>query len=118
MGSGLNVSGRRYGMRFTWVGDGGSHYQVTNATAWASRLYAADFLFAGYSSTLTAHAVKQAYAENKLIMCGGAATTSVYTQNNLSFGFFPPATSYAVNALQAVSARAAAAHTPTSHGAA
>ena len=69
---GLNVSGQRFGIRFSWVGDGGSAYQVTNSTAWASRLYDADFLFAGYASSITSNAVKQAFAEGKLIMCGGA----------------------------------------------
>ena len=105
---GLNVSGKRYGMRFTWVGDGGSSLQVSNATAHASRLTNADFLFAGYASGYTTHAVKQSYAEGKLIMCGGAAASSVYMQNNLSFGFFPPAGSYTYSSLLAVRHKAAA----------
>ena len=105
---GLNVSGQRYGMRFTWVGDGGNSKQVANATAHASRLTDADFIFAGYASGYTTHAVKQSYAEGKLIMCGGAATPSVYSQNNLSFGFFPPGGTYTKNAILAIADKAEA----------
>ena len=105
---GLRVGGKRYGMRFTWVGDGGSSAQVTNSTAHASRLVGADFLFAGYASGYTRNVVKQSFVEGKLLMAGCASSPSVYTQNNLSFGTLPKATVFAVNSLSAVLAAAQA----------
>ena len=56
---GLVIDGKRYGLRYVWVGDGSSSAQVTNATAHAVRAYDADFTFNSYGSPLTALAVSR-----------------------------------------------------------
>ena len=75
-----------------------------NATAVALRggSTRADFAWAGYSSGLTTYTTKQAFADGYLMMSGGAASTSVFTQNNYSFGLYPPAGVYTTTALAAI----------------
>jgi hypothetical protein len=51
---------------------------------------------------LTLYTAKQTYAEGKLMLSGGAATTTVFTQNNLSFGLYPPAGQYSQNGVYSV----------------
>ena len=82
-------------------------YQVANATAHATRGANADFAFGGYSSGLTTFAARQSAADNMLMMSGGAASTSVFTQNDLTFGLFPPASTYHDTPLGAMAAAAA-----------
>lgn len=80
-----------------------------NATAVALRggSSRADFAWAGYSSGLTTYTTKQAYADGYLMVSGAAASTSVFTQNNCSFGLFPPSTAYIKTAILAIGEAAA-----------
>jgi hypothetical protein len=103
---GLIVGGKRYGMRFVWVGDGSSKQQVTKATAQSIRGHDADFAFAGYSSGLSLYAAKQSYAENKVMLTWGAGTPLVHSQNNLTFGTAAPATIYTRSGILAIAAAA------------
>ena len=105
---GVRLGDARFGIRFHWVGDGSSQEQVTNATARALRTSGAHFAISGYSSGLTLYAAKQSYAEGLLMVSGGAASTAVFTQNNLTYGFYPPAGSYTTNSLLAIAAAAQA----------
>ena len=75
---------------------------MTNATAHALRTSGAHFAISGYSSGLTLYAAKQSYAEGILMVSGGAASTAVFTQNNLTYGFYPPAGSYTTNSMLAI----------------
>ena len=84
------------------VDDVSDNAQVAPATARATRGTVADFAFGGYSSGLTKHAARQSYADGFLMMSGGAASTSVFTQNDLTFGLFPPASTYHDRPLQAI----------------
>ena len=104
---GVDVGGKKYAVRFVWVDDRSSKTQVMNATAVALRSSNADFVWAGYSSGLTAYTAKQANADGFLMMSGGAASTSVFTQNDMSFGLFPPAIVYTESALEGIAKAAA-----------
>lgn len=99
---GVKIGDARYAMRFVWVDDASKSSQVGPATAHATRKTNADFAFGGYSSGLTAHAARQSFGDGYLMMSGGAASTSVFTQNNLTFGLFPPASTYHERPLEAV----------------
>ena len=103
---------KTYGIRFEWVDDASSKTQTTPALAYALRPTRADFAWAGYSSGLTYYAAKQAVAEKKLMMSGGAATTSVFTQPGHdkypAFGLLYPSTRYTVQALKTIVAAATA----------
>ena len=103
---GVFAAGRRYGVRFTWVGDGSSALQVTNATARAIRNSGASFAFSGYSSGLSFYAAQQTAAEGLLMLSAGSASTSIYRQNNLTFGLYPPAGMYTESGLAAIAAAA------------
>ena len=104
---GVNVGGKKLAIRFVWVDDKSSKTQVMNATAVALRhAGGADFAWAGYSSGLTIYTTKQTSAEGLLMMSGGAASSSAFNQNNLSFGLFPPAASYTLASLQGIAAAA------------
>ena len=109
---GVSVGGKRYGIRFVWVDDASSVTQTPAALAYALRPTRADFAWAGYSSGLTFYAAKQAVAEKKIMMSGGAATTSVFTQPGHdtypAFGLFYPSTRYTTQALETIVAAAAA----------
>ena len=114
---GVRLGDARYGIRFHWVGDGSSQEQVTNATAHALRTSGAHFAISGYSSGLTLYAAKQSYAEGILMVSGGAASTAVFTQNNLTYGFYPPAGSYTTNSMLAIEYAARAVDTRAQAGA-
>ena len=88
---GLQVGDQRFSMRFEWVGDASSKTQVTPALAVATRGNGAHFAMGGYSSALTQFAAQQSFADGLLMVSAGAASTSVFTQNNLTFGLYPPA---------------------------
>lgn len=88
---GLQVGDQRFSMRFEWVGDASSKTQVTPALAVATRGNGAHFAMGGYSSALTQYAAQQSFADGLLMVSAGAASTSVFTQNNLTFGLYPPA---------------------------
>jgi hypothetical protein len=103
---GLTVGDKTYGLRYVWVGDHQSNLHITGAIAHAIRGTHADFTFAGYSSGLSAYAAKQSFAAGKIMMTWGAATPSVHSQNNLTFGFLPPAPIFSSSALAAVAAAA------------
>eukprot|EP00966_Prymnesium_polylepis_P222464 5146755-Prymnesium_polylepis.1 len=60
---GVQFGGKKYAMRFTWIDDASSKYQVANATAHATRGSSADFAFGGYASGLTIYAAKQSAAD-------------------------------------------------------
>ena len=110
---GISVGGVSHGVQFRWVGDGSSPAQAANATAHALRLDPpADFAFAGYSSALTAASAKQAAAQRK-VMLATAATPSVYSQNNLTFGVSAAAFNYHLNPLLAIAAEAKRVDTAT-----
>ncbi|KAL1519101.1 hypothetical protein AB1Y20_003366 [Prymnesium parvum] len=106
---GVVVRGRRYGVRFQWVGDGSSAEQVGNATSQSLRLGCADFAISSYSSGLTMAAARRSYAEGYLMMSAGAAATAVFTQNEWTFGLYPPAARYAEVGLAAIRHAAGAA---------
>ena len=57
-------------------------------------------------TTVTRHAAAQAYLDGYTMVSGGAAASSVFSQNNRTFGFFPPASSYHDNPLGAIAAAA------------
>ena len=44
--------------------------------------------------------------QNRVTLSAGASSTSVFTQNNLTFSVLPPASSYLTNALRGVLAAA------------
>ena len=83
---GVTVNGLKYGLSAFWVDDKSSKTLVTNSTAFASRGFDADFIYAGYASGLTTYTTMQAGVEGKIMMAPGAASTSVYVKNDLSFG--------------------------------
>jgi len=92
---GLVVGGRKYGVRFVFVDDASSKQQVTNATANALREpWRADFAWGPYSSGLNTFAVQQSFADGVLTVNSGSSYTSVYEQNNLTFGMLPSSTTY------------------------
>jgi hypothetical protein len=103
---GLTVGGQRYGMRFVWVGDASSKQQVTRAVAHAIRGWNADFAFAGYSSGLTKYAAQQSFTEDKIMITPAAATVSVHSQNDLTFGFAAPTSVYTGSPIQKLAATA------------
>ena len=106
---GLTVRGRRLALRLRWVGDGSSLEQVSNATAHASRGEdGSQFLLGPYSSSLTRYAIQQADTDGKIMVSSAAATTSVISQSNLSFGTLPPASQYMRAIAGAVAAAAEA----------
>ena len=105
---GLRAGGKRYGVRFSWVGDGSSAVQVANATARAMRNARARFAFSGYSSGLTWFAAQQSAADGLLMLSAGSAATTVFAQNNLTFGLYPPASMYTASGLEAIAAAARA----------
>ena len=104
---GLIVQGKQYALAFAWVDDASSKVQVANATAHAVRKYNADFVFGGYSSGLTKHTAQQASVDGKLMLAAGASVSSIYAQNNLSFGLLPKATIYHASSLALIAAKAA-----------
>lgn len=112
---GVAVQGKKYAIRFVWVDDRSSKYQTSNATAVALRMSNADFAWAGYSSGMTKFTAQQTYADGYLMMSGGAASTSVFTQNDMSFGLFPPASVYTGTALAAIAKAADAIDAGTSN---
>ena len=89
---GITVSGKHYGVTFTWVGDSSSKAMVADAVSEATKT--AQFAFAGYSSGLTAVATQQAFGQGLLLMASTAASSSVYSANNRTFGTLPPASHY------------------------
>jgi ABC-type branched-subunit amino acid transport system substrate-binding protein len=105
---GLQVGDKTYAMRFVWVGDNQQKSQITNSIAHAIRGTNADFAFAGYSSGLSALAAKQSFAENKIMMTWGASVPTVHSQNDLTFGFLPPAPIFSKSTLAAIAANAEA----------
>lgn len=111
---GLLAGGKRYGIRFTWVDDGSSALQVTNATARAIRTAGARFAFSGYSSGLSLFAAQQSAAEGLLMLSAGSASTSIYAQNNMTYGLYPPARLYTASGLAAIATAARALDTRAS----
>lgn len=103
---GLRVGNKTYGLRYVWVGDHQKNWHITKAIAHAIRGAHADFTFAGYSSDLSAYAAKQSFAAGKVMMTWGAATPSVHSQNNLTFGFLPPAPIFSSSSLAAIATAA------------
>ena len=57
-----------------------------------------DVLLGPYSSGLTGHLAPLAQSFNTLLMAGGAATTSVFTDRDVVFGTFPPTDQYLAKA--------------------
>lgn len=94
---GLQVGDQRFSMRFECHmrleqgANASSKTQVTPALAVATRGNGAHFAMGGYSSALTQYAAQQSFADGLLMVSAGAASTSVFTQNNLTFGLYPPA---------------------------
>ena len=88
--------------------------QVTNATARAIRSAGASFAFSGYSSGLSLFAAQQTAAEGLLMLSAGSASTSIYAQNNLTYGLYPPARLYTASGLAAIAAAAIALDTRAS----
>jgi ABC-type branched-subunit amino acid transport system substrate-binding protein len=118
---GLNVGGTRRPIRFEWVGDASSPFQVTNATANAVRRNDADFVFGPFSSTLTAFAALQSGGTvdptlvavlgslglpttglGKLMISSGATSDQVFAQNDLTFGVLPAASTVILTAFDAL----------------
>lgn len=103
---GVRLHGGRYGMRFVSVGEGSSPWQVAAATAHAVRSTNADFVISSYSSGLTEISSQQSYADGKLMVSAGAAKTAIFTRNELTFGFYPAASTYVETSLAALAAAA------------
>jgi branched-chain amino acid transport system substrate-binding protein len=99
---GVRVGGKRYGVRFVWFDDAASTSQTAPALASALRLTGADFAWAGYSSGLTLYAAQQSAADDRILMSGGASSTSVFSQPGEQFGLLPPSTRYTTVALVSI----------------
>ena len=102
---GIQVGDQRMALYFEWAGDGSNKAQVTNATLHATRGSCADFIIAGYASSLTKYTAQQSFYDNRVMLAPAAAATSVYTQEingsarNLTFGLAIPASQYHRTAL-------------------
>lgn len=88
---GLRVGNLRYAMHLRIYGDESNVALVASSTAHASRADGgADFLIGPYGSSLTKYAVKQAHADNKIIIAPTATTPAVIADSPLAFGVLPP----------------------------
>ena len=97
---GIQVGNLSYAVRFVFVEDKSSSTQVLDATDRA--IQGADFVWGPYSSGLSKKATTRAYAAGKLFFANTAASRSVYTINNLTFGTLPPADAYLIQPLGAI----------------
>mmetsp|Transcript_13550 Transcript_13550/g.43535 ORF Transcript_13550/g.43535 Transcript_13550/m.43535 type:complete len:694 (+) Transcript_13550:55-2136(+) len=99
---GLLVNGTRRPFRFAIVSDESRLDLTTNATAHAIRGLGADFMLGGFSSGFTNYAARQSYADKTIMLATTAATPSVISQNNLTFGVLPPSPRYIKTAVEAI----------------
>lgn len=98
---GLMVGGRRYAVRYAWVGEETAADAATGI-AHAIRRENAHFAWGGYGSTVSRLQAEQAELDGVLIMASIAADVSVFRGKNLTFGTLPPAENYIKNAVRAV----------------
>ena len=104
---GIQIGAKKYGVAFQWVGDGSSPTQVANSTAHALRRSGAHFAVTGFSSGTTVHAAKQSYADGKVLVSAGAASTAIFVQNALSFGLIPSTKAFTSQTLLTIAEAAA-----------
>ena len=97
---GLHIGSLRYAVRLLWVDAGKTNETLIEATRFLANR--TDYVFSIHTSGYTKYVSSEAGALGKLTIAGGAATTSVITQNNLTFGFLPPADVFATEALRGV----------------
>ena len=88
--NGLRVGGKRYAVHFTYVGDSSSTVLVAPAMQYAITAVGADFVTGPFTSGLTGVASAVSFANGRIMMAAAAASTSVISSNNLTFGMLPP----------------------------
>ena len=105
------MGNQRYSMRWVWIDDGSGVQQTMSAVANVVRRHNVDFVWGGYASGLCKFTARQAYQEDKLCLCGAAASPTAFSENNLTYGALPPDVHYIINSLRAIKSGAQSADT-------